>query len=117
MSLGHSVGQLRLIFRPLNTQYFAAYVQRFNIVPQHGTTDNIHRGTGMHLLRRAVRSNSSRIGEVIPVTQIRSPAHLIPNFGKEAHPRLTCANSCEVCEEYWLNKYWSKESYFSLSSK
>ena len=70
----------------------------------------------MHLLRRAVRSDGSRIGDVIPISQVRSPAHLIPNFGKEAHPRLTRENSYDVSSEFWLNKYWSKEFYFTLSS-
>jgi len=53
---------------------------------------------------------------MIPITQVHSPAHLIPNFGKEAHPRLTCENSYDVLGEFWLNKYWSKEFYFALSS-
>ncbi|KIJ11760.1 hypothetical protein PAXINDRAFT_15343 [Paxillus involutus ATCC 200175] len=77
---GHSVVQLRVIFHPLHSDILAAYVQHFNIVPQHATANNMHPGTGMHLLRRAVRSNGQRVGDVIPITQIRSPAHLIPNF-------------------------------------
>ena len=112
---GHSIIQLRMIFRPLGTEHFLAYVQHFNVVPQQGTASDVHPGTGMHMLRRAVRANRSRIGEVIPVTQVRSPAHLIPNFGKEAHPRLRRENSYEVSSEFWLNKYWSKEFYFALS--
>ena len=53
---------------------------------------------------------------MIPITQVRSPAHLIPNFGNEAHSRLTQDNSYNVSSEFWLNKYWSKEFYFVLSS-
>jgi len=105
-----------MIFRPLHSDYFLAYVHRLNVVPQRGTPNHVHPGTGMHLLRRAVRSDGSRIGDVIPISQVRSPAHLIPNFGKEAHPRLTRENSYDVSSEFWLNKYWSKEFYFALSS-
>lgn len=102
-----------MIFRVLHTDYFVAYVQRLDVVPQRGNP--YHPGTGMHLLRRAVRSDGSRIGDVIPVTQIRSPAHLIPNFGNTAHNRLTHQNSYELSTEFWLNKYWSKELYYALS--
>ena len=105
-----------MIFHPLQSDCYLAYIYRFNIVPQQGTPSNVHPGTGMHLLRRAVRSGGSRIGDVIPITQIRSPAHLIPNFGKEAYPWLTRENSYDVSSEFWLNKYWSKEFYFALSS-
>ena len=105
-----------MIFRPLQFNYFLVYVYRFNVVPQQHTPNQVHSGTGMHLLRRAVRSDGSKIGGVIPITQVRSPAHLIPNFGNEAHSRLTRDNSYGVSSEFWLNKYWSKEFYFALSS-
>ena len=105
---GHSVVQLRMIFRPLHCDFFAAYVQRFNV-------GNLSAVTGMHLLKRAIRANGERIGEVIPVTFIRSPAHLIPHFGTEAHSRLTKLSSYELSTEFWLNKYWSKEFYYALS--
>ena len=104
-----------MIFRPLQSDFFLAYVHRFNVVPQQRMPDQVHPGTGMHLLRRAVRSDGSRIGGVIPITQVRSPAHLIPNFSNEAHSRLTRDNSYDVSSEFWLNKYWLKEFYFALS--
>ena len=104
-----------MIFRPLQSDFFLAYVHRFNVVPQQRMPDQVHPGTGMHLLQCAVRSDGSRIGGVIPITQVRSPAHLIPNFGNEAHSRLTRDNSYDVSSEFWLNKYWSKEFYFALS--
>lgn len=105
-----------MIFRPLQSDCYLAYVHCFNIVPQQGTPSNVHLGTGMHLLRRMVRSGGSRIGDVIPITQVHSPAHLILNFGKEAYPWLTRENSYDVSSEFWLNKYWSKEFYFALLS-
>ena len=112
---GHSVVQLRLIFRLLESNTFAAYVQPFDIVPRSGP-NNTCATTGMHVLKRAARANGERIGKVIPLTFIRSPAHLIPQFGCEAHPRLTRSSSYELSNEFWLNKYWSKEFYYALSS-
>ncbi|KAI6020708.1 hypothetical protein PISMIDRAFT_105510 [Pisolithus microcarpus 441] len=113
---GHLVVQLHMRFCPICSDLLAVYVQSFNTVPQHGNMNNPNAGTGMHLVQCAVRSNGSRIGDVIPVTQICSPAHLIPHFGKEAHPRLTSKSCYELSSDFWLNKYWSKEFYYALST-
>ena len=113
--IDHSIVQLQMIFCPIHSEHFMAYVQHFDVVPQQGTVNHVNPVTGMHLLQRAVRSNGSRIRDVIPITQIRSPAHLIPNFSKEAHPCLTNGSSYELSTEFWLNKYWSKEFYYALS--
>ena len=103
-----------MIFRPLHFDHFVTYVQCFDIVPQQGIPNNINSSMGMHLVRRATKPNGSRIGNVIPVTWIRSPAHLIPNFGKEAHACLTGESSYEFSTEFWLNKFWTKEFYYIL---
>ena len=113
--MGHSVTQLRIIFRVLRSDLFLAYVQHFDVVRQSNPA-NVSPVTGMHMLKRAVRGNGQRIGEVIPLTRIRSPAHLVPNFGREAHSRLTNLSSYEFSNEFWLNKFWSKELYYALSS-
>ena len=81
---GHSVIQLRIIFRPLQCNFFAAYVQRFNVASR-SNPGGVSPVTGMHHLRWVVRANGEHIGEVIPLTLIRSPAHLIPQFGAEAN--------------------------------
>ena len=112
--LGHIIVQLRLIFRPVNADYLAAYIQCFNIISRQGNPGNIDPGTGMHFLRWAMTSHGRRIGDVVLVSHIRSAAHLIPNFGKEAHSRLTRQNSYELSTEFWLNKYWSREFYYVL---
>ncbi|KAI6101999.1 hypothetical protein EDD16DRAFT_1495086 [Pisolithus croceorrhizus] len=44
---GHVVAQLRLIFCPLDTDYFATYVQCFNVVMQLGNSGNVHPVTGV----------------------------------------------------------------------
>jgi len=111
---GHSVAQLWMIFRDLRSDSFFAYVHHFKIVPQSNST-NINSATGMYMLKRAVRGNGERIGEVIPLIRVRSLAHLIPNFGHEAHSRLTNLSSYELSSEFWLNKFWSKEFYHALS--
>ena len=113
--VGHVVMQLRLMFRPMNADYIVIYVQRFNVVSQQGSPSNVHLGTGMHLVRRAIKSNGTRIGDVVPVSHIQSAAHLIPSFGKQAHSHLSRQNSCELSSNFWLNKFWLKEFYYALS--
>ena len=105
--IGHNVVQVHLIFHLLCSDIFLAYVQRLN-----ATVDN---AAGMYALKRAIRNNGTRVGEVIPLHYIRSPAHAIPHFGKEANPWLTLHTSYELSNEFWLNKYWSKECFYALS--
>ena len=108
---GHCIGHVRLIFRPitpleLSNTYFA-YVQRLDIVA-------VDPAAGMHIVKRAQHSNGARIGDVIPLNKIVSPAHLIPRFGPHADPRLTLATSNEFSTDFFLNKFWNKEFFFSI---
>ncbi|KAI6103241.1 hypothetical protein EDD17DRAFT_1487291 [Pisolithus thermaeus] len=112
---GHVVAQLRLIFCLLDTDYFTTYVQCFDVIMQLGNSGNVHPITGMHLLRRAMKSSAERLGSVVPISHICSPIHLIPKFDKEAHSHLTRESSCEFSNDFWLNNYWSKELYHTLS--
>ena len=96
------VGQL--IFCVLGSNTYAAYVQCFAVVPRSGP-NNTCTMTGMHALKHATWANGEQVGKVIPLTHIRSPAHLILQFGREAHPRLTKSNCYEFSNDFWLNKY------------
>ena len=107
MILGHLVVQLRLVFRVLGTDTFLAYVQCFNVTAPDTTS-------GLHGLKRTVRTNGVRIGNIIPLSHVRSPAHVIPHFGKTANARLTPHTSYELSSEFWLNKYWTKQFYYCL---
>jgi len=62
-----------------------------------------------------VITGGQRLGGVIPVSQIRAYANLIPRFGQCADARLTASNSFEHSREFFLNKYFDKNSYFPLS--
>ncbi|KAG2125087.1 hypothetical protein DEU56DRAFT_744061 [Suillus clintonianus] len=114
---GHSIAQIRLIIRPLGrsrTQWewdnqYLTYVQRFDISSECDPT------TQLHTLKRAKRSNGTRMGDIIPVSQLRAPVHLVPRFGATADTRLTAYNSMEHATEFWLNYFWDKHSFFALS--
>ncbi|KAG1812038.1 hypothetical protein EV424DRAFT_1473622 [Suillus variegatus] len=113
---GHSIAQIRLIMRPIGKRgaewlwkdHFLTYVKRFDI----GDREPAMR---LHLLKRAKRSNGTWIGDIIPVTQFRVPVNVVPCFGASADNRLTPYNSTEHSSEFWLNRYWDKNTFFPLS--
>ncbi|KAG1904224.1 uncharacterized protein F5891DRAFT_1126636 [Suillus fuscotomentosus] len=114
---GHVIAQIRLIFRPIrkmDTQgawkdRFLTYVQHFNNSAEREPAMHLH------LLKRVKRSNGTRIGDVIPVTQLRAPVNVVPRFGASADSRLTQYNGMEHALEFWLNKYWDKNTFYPLS--
>jgi hypothetical protein len=65
----------------------------------------------MYTVRRAVRSDQTPMGDIIPLLHCRIPAHLVPRFGEKADPRLTFTNSLEYAKELSLNKYFDKDFY------
>jgi hypothetical protein len=105
------------------TESFLAYIQRFDIVPQLNPKFSVsHQGpypdpaTTMFVLKRATRADGSRMGDIIPLRQIRSAVELTPCFGSKADIRLTKETSFECSETFWLNKYFDKETYYALNS-
>lgn len=85
------------------------YVQRFNVVPQSGSPSGREPSSGLFVLRRALRSDNTRMGDVVEVDHIRTPVELTPRFGAKADPRLSPYTSLEFSLEMRLNKYTSKE--------
>lgn len=92
---------------------FLTYVQRFDTVAQ--PTGNRDPSTQMHVIKRATRSRGERLGDIISLTQIQAYANIIPRFGEHADSRLTSKNALEHSREFFLNKFFDKNTYFSLS--
>ncbi|KAG2153067.1 uncharacterized protein EDB93DRAFT_1239862 [Suillus bovinus] len=115
---GHTVAQIRLIMRPIGKSdtswswkdQFLCYVQHFDISPDRDPT------TQLHLLKRSKHSNGVRMGDVIPLSQLRVPINLVPRFGATADKCHTVYNSMEHAAEFWLNEYWEKNTFFALSA-
>ncbi|KAG1876909.1 hypothetical protein C8R48DRAFT_768476 [Suillus tomentosus] len=114
----HTVTQIRLIMWPIGksgTQWswqdrFLTYVQRFDL------SNDRDANTQLHLLKRAKHSNGDRMGDIIPLSQLRAPVNLVPRFGVVADKRLTAHNSMEHAAEFWLNEFWEKSTFFALSA-
>jgi hypothetical protein len=98
---------------PMKENPFVAYAHRFDIVPQadRGAPE---KASSLHILRRAYRSDGSLLGDIVPLHQLRSLVSLVPRFGKKADSRLTKTNSLSFSTEYRLNKYFTKELFFTL---
>jgi hypothetical protein len=131
---GHCITQIRLVFRiihpehsapppdsPLNS--FLAYVQRFDIVPQAQTSSGglaTSRGshpesaTNMYILKRGYRADGLRIGDIVPLSQIRSAVDLAPRHMDAADIRLTKETSLEYSSEFLLNHFFDKQFYYAL---
>jgi len=112
---GHTVVQVRLIFCLLHSNTFLTYVQRFNVTLPPLSSNTTDTAAGMHILKHVIRSNGVRVGDIILLRHIHSPAHAIPHFGKEANSRLALHTSYKLSNEFWLNKYWNKEFFYALS--
>jgi hypothetical protein len=74
-----------------------------------------NRNTGLFLLKRTFRANGEIAGDIIPLNQLRSIVDIAPRFGEKADSRLTNTNSLAFATEFWLNKYFNKELFYTLS--
>ncbi|KAG0703857.1 hypothetical protein DFH29DRAFT_981702 [Suillus ampliporus] len=88
---------------------FITYIQRFDISSERDPASQLH------VLKRSKCSNGTRMGDIIPVSQLRAPVHLVPRFGATADMRFTAYNSMEHTTEFWLNYFWDKNIFFALS--
>jgi hypothetical protein len=62
-------------------------------------------------MKRSLRSGGARLGDTVPLSQVRIPAPLIPRYGDRADPKLTAQNSLEFSTEFHLNHLFDKELY------
>ncbi|KAE9383333.1 hypothetical protein BT96DRAFT_844117 [Gymnopus androsaceus JB14] len=135
---GHSVVAVKMIFtvsqpkkpaRPIpGTHQFLAYCERFDVVAQEPPPPeyahlplfnawNNHSPdyfTGCYVLKRARRSNGEPFGDIIPLTQFRALADLIPHFRNKADRRLSSFTSFHLKDEFFFNKYFDHEIYHTL---
>ncbi|KAI9570110.1 hypothetical protein HD554DRAFT_2246976 [Boletus coccyginus] len=123
---GHAIVNVRLIMCPAtpkgcggvgpHSDRFLMYAQRLDILPQgnrNGST--AERTTGLHVLKRATRASGSLLGEVFPVDQLRSYAHIVPRFGRKADNRLSSTNCIHSSQSFFLNTYFDKDFFYAIN--
>ena len=69
----------------------------------------------MFVLKQSVHAGGAPLGDIIPLSQLCALADLIPKFGAKADPQLTKQTSLAYSTEFWLNKYFDKQTYFALT--
>ncbi|KAI5987694.1 hypothetical protein EDD15DRAFT_2389474 [Pisolithus albus] len=120
---GHAIVHVCLIMCPVLprgssgvnrfSDRFLIYAQRFDIFPQGNSS--VERTTGLHVLKKAMRASGSELGEVFPLDQLRSYAHVVPRFGRKADNRLTSTNCIHSSPSFFLNKYFEKDFFYAIS--
>jgi hypothetical protein len=68
----------------------------------------------MFHLKRSRRVDGFAMGDIVPLSQCRVPAEVVPRFFEKADPRLKADNSMELSSEFWLDKYFDKNFFFPL---
>jgi hypothetical protein len=120
--------QLRLVFRGVppskNSKHavfdsFLAYVERFDVLLNANSVSlrNADPSTQMPLLQRSLRSNGTRMGDVILVSSLRSPVDLVPSFNKAADNRLTKETALEYSPVFAFNDHFTKNLFYALSNE
>ena len=104
-----------------NTPLYLVFAQRFDIIPQLIAIPPTRAPapdptTGLYILKRALRTDGSRIGDIIPLSHCRMPIQLVPRFGTKANTNLTSKNSMEQSREFFLNAYFHKDDFQYLRS-
>ncbi|KAI5984558.1 hypothetical protein EDC04DRAFT_3004327 [Pisolithus marmoratus] len=118
---GHAIVDVHLIMCPLSPKgmwqvwddRFLVYVWQFNIVPQQQAS--VDRATGLHILKQMTHESGEFLGDIFPLDQIKSYAHLVPRFGEVADTQLMSTNSFHSAQSFWLNHYFDKDFYYALS--
>lgn len=70
--------------------------------------------TNMYRLKRARRSDTSIMGGIISLGQVRALVDLVPVLGEVADNRLTKESLLECGSEFRLNSYFDKEMFYPL---
>lgn len=63
---------------------------------------------------RSLRSDGSRRGLIIRLTDIWRPVELVPKFGTQCPKNWTYLNSVELAKEFYVNCYSDKETFQCL---
>ena len=120
VALGHVVAELRLIFQPVASRgatiqwkdQFLCYIQQLNVIKQGGS--EVNPTTHMHILKCAMQSNGTPMGDVIPTSQLRSYAPLIPCFEANVDMHFTKLNSHSLSLSFFLNRFFDKDFFYAL---
>lgn len=117
---GYRIGQVRVVFsipnKAANILFpphivppkHLAYIEWFS--PFTRTSEPNHL---MYKVKRSLK-NGERLVSIIPVTNIRRSAHLLPKFGPVAPQEWTSSNVLELCPTFFVNCTLDRHMYVTL---
>ncbi|KIK12808.1 hypothetical protein PISMIDRAFT_120205 [Pisolithus microcarpus 441] len=118
------IAQVRAILLPITVppSPLLLYVEFFNFSNAHFTVVDGVRVTApapkieMFVVQRRVRSNGQALGDIIRLDDIHQIVQLVPKFGAQVSPHMTCNNSLEVGREFHVNGFADKEVFHAILS-
>jgi hypothetical protein len=126
-SAGFKVMQVRLVFSPVmplhsNTSppvFF--YGEFFKFSGQHRANVDGNDvfapapNVDMFLLHRHFRTGgTTRVGDIIRLTDVREILELVPVYGSQMDLRLDCNTSLDLTNTFYMNNFASKETFHAI---
>ena len=70
----------------------------------------------MFLLHCHLQANSTQMGDIVKLTDVRKIVELVPRFGAHMDDDLNCDNSLELPDSFYLNNFADKETFHTILS-
>jgi hypothetical protein len=70
----------------------------------------------MFSLNHHFRANGSRMGDIIPLSEVREVVELVPQFGSKMDINLNSVNSLELADSFYMNHFADKETFHVILS-
>lgn len=70
----------------------------------------------MFVVNRHLRTNGTRVGDIIKLTDICEFVELVPKFGKRMSDEINSDNSLELVKSFYVNHFAGKETFHAILS-
>lgn len=70
----------------------------------------------MFVVEHHKRANGDRLGDIFKLEDIREILELVPRYGQKVPAGVTCNNSLEVMDSFYINNFSDKEMFHAVLS-
>ncbi|KIK18553.1 hypothetical protein PISMIDRAFT_109244, partial [Pisolithus microcarpus 441] len=122
--ISYLVAQVQVILLPITIppSPLLLYVDFFNFSNAHfAVVDGVHVAAPapkikMFVVQQCIQNNGQALGDIIHLDDVHQVVQLIPKFGVQAPPEMTCDNSLEVGHKFYVNGFADKEIFHAILS-